>query len=199
MSDISRGEVLYRRARSFAKAAFIAAAVILVAGVCLSFSRYPLHRSVFLDSGVNEQGAGGLEVILSRVNVYVFNAFLIAAGAFLLLIAARAAAADSRPTWAPLVDEKFARRADTFALITLGYAGISILFYVLDIIQAGVRAAGGTSSQFFSGMAAMNVIGMAVWAASKLFFIVTVALIIQSLVVVATSDYGQAKGGPDVR
>jgi hypothetical protein len=193
MSDISRGEVLYRRAQGFAKAAFVAAAVMVVAAVASLVSESAMPEwfntvPVYMAGGVEHPSS--LSVVASIVRTWVESAFLIAGAAFLVLTAARVAAADSRPSWAPLIDEQFAKRADIFALLVLAYAGVSLLFSAYGVIQILVRLT--TSRAGVAGTLewwTVQFVEYLVNTASRLFFLVAGALVIQSLVAIATSDY----------
>jgi hypothetical protein len=176
ISELTRGDVLYRRTRSFAKAAFVVAPVVFVAGIALA---------CFLGEGSAPYTVNyAFYVAVS----YLERAFLIAGSAVLALTAARAAGSDSRPSWAPLIDEKFARWADAFAMCAYGFAALYLIITAMALVQQVCLYVQAISKALTPTVhVRISVDWLA--SASVLFMIVSGALIIQALVLVATQNY----------
>jgi hypothetical protein len=100
-----------------------------------------------------------------------------------------------RPSWAPLVDERFARLADTFALVTLGFAAIYIVVMIVssvgDVLGMARLAPAGTAGLM---QPIIRELYSVVSALAQAFILAGGALIIQALVIIATREYPSSPG-----
>lgn len=181
--DISRGEILYRRAQALANASFVVAAVVLAGGIYISVQGLPWHSPLF-----PERNLDALRISAASVRGYVEFAFIIVGMAVLALTAARTAAADSRPSWAPLIDEKFARRADSLAMAAYAFVGAYFLVIAIYAIYSA-RLLVQTGTMGMSSRALLDrLLSDMLYPIWRIFVILLGALIVQSLVLVATRD-----------
>lgn len=130
-------EAFYRRVQYFAKAAVVAAIVVACMGLVRMLLSYMFVAS--------SSRSGWLPEILREVTSTGIVAMGLLGLAVISLLAARLVAAETRPRWAPRLDETFVRRANMLAIGAMGLAGFYLL--VAPIFNLGhlITGAGGPS------------------------------------------------------
>lgn len=184
-----REDVIYGRAVKFAKAAKVVAIAVVVAGLC-EFCYHAFFRVSIIESRFVAEFLPVLwQAFSALVTKWLRSALVIVAAGALVFLSARAVVAKCRPSWAPVITERFADQADKLALILLGFSGVYLIVAIVqaanDIASISARALPGSSTVSF----AMITIGDIIGATSAAFAMAGGALIIQALVIVATKDY----------